>query len=105
MDPSLNVSTLAGLGGAFVVIALVEVIKRTLALADGVWQRVVPGLSLLVGIAWNLLVVVYLQTPWRWVDVVVLGISAGLMAMGLWSGTKSTLTPQGDGAAARLRRG
>lgn len=81
-----------GVGGAFAVVALVEVIKRTLVPPDSLWSRVVPGLSILVGIAWQVLVLRLVAAPdQRWEMVLFLGIAAGLSASGLWSGGKATV--------------
>jgi len=77
---------LAGIAGAGVVVALVELVKR---LAPGLEDRWYPLVALAAGIAVNLAV-----RPWSGVTIwaaVVTGIVVGLAASGLYSGGKAVV--------------
>ncbi len=88
MTPDFQV--LLGVGGAFAVTGLVEVIKRLLALQDTVWSRFVALIAIVVGIGWNYLLMRLLDAPnTNWWMIAFLGIAAGLSSSGLWSGTKA----------------
>jgi hypothetical protein len=89
VDELQNVGAYLGLGGAFVVVALVEAVKRTVELPEAIWKRFIPALSLILGVLWNVLVL-RLVGPTPTVETVIfLGLATGLSAMGLWSGGKS----------------
>ncbi len=90
MTPDFQV--LLGVGGAFAVTGLVEVIKRLLALEETVWSRFVALLAIAVGVGWNYLLMRLLDAPNdNWWMIVFLGVAAGLSASGLWSGSRSAM--------------
>lgn len=79
-----------GLAGAGIVLALVEVIRRTVG-TDIVKARFTPILAILVGVGLNSLVkldAVPTEST-SWLGTVLLGILAGLAASGLYSGGKA----------------
>lgn len=90
MEELHQVAIYLGLGGAAVVAALIELVKRTLGLTDSQWMRVVPGLALVLGMAWNALVASLTdEVPLVWNIIVFLGILTGLAAIGLYSGQRA----------------
>lgn len=89
MDPN-ELAGLVGLGGVFVVVGLVEVLKRVLRLPALLEPRVLPLFALALGVLWNALLLRQIGAgDTRWETILVYGLAAGLGSMGLWSGTKA----------------
>ena len=88
-DPNA-VAGLVGLGGAAIVAALVEVVKRLLCLEDTNWTRVLPLTAILLGLAWNVLIGPVVVPDMSWRVVVIYGLFSGLGAIGLYGGSKTT---------------
>ncbi len=85
-------ATVLGLGGAAIVVGLVEMVKRTAELGDGVWRRVIPALTLVVALGWNALVMRLVpEVAWRWEVLLFLSVFTALSAMGLYSGGRSVM--------------
>lgn len=88
MDDLANVGLYLGQGaGAAVTLGLVEVCKR--GLPSLAWDRLSAPLALLVGCAWNALVLAQLGLALSPITVVFLGIITGLSASGFYSQAKS----------------
>ncbi len=86
-----ELSAYFGLGGAAVVFALVEALKRLLALEDTIWMRVVPSASIVLGIGWTALIATTGAVGSQSIPIiVVMGTLSGLAASGLFSGSKAT---------------
>jgi high-affinity Fe2+/Pb2+ permease len=83
-------TALTGIGGAFVVVALCQVVKQTAGLSDTVWKRIVAALAILIGIGLNFVVLREIgSSDLRWETILMLGIQSGLSGMGLWSSGKA----------------
>ena len=80
---------LVGLGGAAIVAALVEVVKRVLALEETWWTRFLPVLALALGVGWNWLIGPLVGSELSWRLIVVYGLFSGLAAMGLYASQKT----------------
>jgi hypothetical protein len=80
---------LIGLAGAPLVVALVELVKRTCPELEPRWY---PLAAVLWGEALNLGLAVTLGQDWRM--ALLLGLVAGLAASGLYSGGKEMLEAQ-----------
>jgi hypothetical protein len=81
----MELQALYGLAAVPVITALVEVVKRAVAINE----RFLPVLALVLAIGWNVGVGMQLQ-----IDPVLaatIGIVAGLAASGLYSQTKTTI--------------
>ena len=81
----------AGLAGAGIVLALVEVLRRTVG-TNIIKDRVTPILSIAFGVGLNALI--KLDTAidveeTSWLGTILLGIMTGLAASGMYSGGKS----------------
>lgn len=97
MSEELLVS-LIGVGGAVVVVALVEVVKRSWPELE---PRRYPLVAIVMGIALNLAVAYLLS---RRLDyAVLLGVLAGLVAGGMWSGMKAAVIEPREAAETRER--
>jgi 4-amino-4-deoxy-L-arabinose transferase-like glycosyltransferase len=79
-----------GLAGAGIVLALVEVLRRTVG-EDIIKDRFTPGLAILIAIGWNSLVKLDAvpTEETTWLGTVLLGILTGLAASGLYSGGRA----------------
>lgn len=86
MDPSLALAQFATLtGGAALIVALVEVIKRTLAWTDATTSRFAPITALVLGIVLMLVLAVASGPVANWAEPILGGIVAGLYSQGLYS--------------------
>jgi hypothetical protein len=90
--------TVIGSGGAFAIIGLVEMTKRTVLglVSEDLWGRLIPGLTLLLGAIWNVIVAnvlfsMGLSVTWNGWILAYLTVLAALSAMGLYSGTKASI--------------
>lgn len=83
---------IGGLAGAGIVLALVEVLRRTVG-EDIIKDRFTPALSITVAIGWNALVKLDAipTDETTWLGTVLLGILTGLAASGLYSGGKAVI--------------
>ena len=71
---------------------MTEVVKRAAKMAPDFESRVVPIISILIGIAWNWLLLSFLQAAdARPVTIVLFGLLSGLAASGLWSGGRNAV--------------
>ena len=100
MSPS-DLSGLIGLGGAGATVALVYVICNALSMPADVDKRVRPVIALVCGIAWNWLLLAFLQAADARVSTIILyGLLSGFAASGIWSGGKNALVEPAQAAAA-----
>ena len=91
MDPN-EMAGLVGLGGVFVVVGLVEMLKHVLRLPEELEPRVLPLFALTLGVVWNALLLRQIgAADTRWETILVYGLAAGLGSMGLWSGAKAAI--------------
>ena len=91
MDDPNAVTGLVGLGGAAIVAALIEMVKRLLCLEDTNWTRALPGVALLLGVGWNWLIgPLIAPDTMEWRLVIVYGLFSGLAAIGLYGGSRTT---------------
>jgi hypothetical protein len=86
VDDTELLRSLWGLGGAPVVVALVELVKRTVPSLEARWY---PLVALACGVALNLALAYLLGN--RYDVAVLIGVLASLIASGLWSGTKAAV--------------
>jgi hypothetical protein len=84
----VDVSVYIGLGGAAIVFGLIQWVKSMLACDDVLWSRLLPPISLALGLGWNLLCAAYIGR-YNWAAIAILGIFCGLSASGFYSQQKS----------------
>lgn len=96
MDATLALGQFATLtGAAAIIVALVEVIKRTLAWSDQLTERFAPLTSIILGIIVMVLVTLGTVAPEtvNWIEPIFAGLVTGLYACGLYSlGGKPIIT-------------
>ena len=78
-----------GLGSVPLTTGLTEVVKRLAGLSPETQDRVVPFISVLIGIGVNYLVSTQLVSSPSIPAIIVFGLISGLASSGLWSGTRS----------------
>lgn len=91
MDDPQAMAGLVGLGGAAIVAALIEMVKRLLCLEETNWTRALPAVALVLGIGWNWLIgPLVVADGMEWRIIVVYGLFSGLAAIGLYGGQRTT---------------
>lgn len=84
----MDLSTLVGVGGVPVIVALVQLVKPFIR--D---ERYYPILAVLFGMAWNVAVAYATGTTnlWALLQAILVGVVIGLAAAGLYSSSRTVM--------------
>jgi hypothetical protein len=94
----IDLTAYVGLSGATIVVILVQLVKNASGMTEEMQIKYLPFVSILMGIAWNALILLgmaqFPRTSSGFATMIVIGLLTGLAASGLYSGVKNYITPK-----------